>query len=637
MKTARILSCVLLVAGLLLAAAPALGLSRVVVDGADTSRYPEISMSVHLPGNMLTDASPAITVWENDVEIEGATVDAVVAGEQPIEAILLLDISGSMRGEPIRNAKVAAKKFVDAMGPDDRVALVSFSDRPTEVVPLTGDSARLAAAIDRLEVRGETALYDGVVLASKLAAESPVESRYIVILSDGGDTVSGATADHAARSAKESGSVVYAVALTSPEYDAAPLKTLTAETGGRLAASDDPEALSQLFSGIADEMRSAFTLRFTSRSPNSKELEFRFAVAASGEHGEGILVLANPVFDASVVPASMPMRAPVEGPWAALVVGVISALVFASVALVAWLGFSHVERASGSRLDSLEHYDLAHTAGHTSSTNTDPSAKGRVLAVVENLVTQRGFTAMIKQMLDRSGMALRPLEFIYFHFLGVLLSGVIVWFATHNIQAFLLVLVVATAGPLVALRMLAARRLRRFETQLPDILSLMASSLRTGWGLQQSIDLVVQQCAEPVHAEFARAQAQVRLGMSLEDALSSVAERLDSPDFRWVVTAIGIQREVGGNLAEVLDTVSSTIRERGELRRHVSSLTAEGRFSALVLIIMPFIVVGVMLVVSPDYMLPMFDTVYGLGMLGLGGFLLLVGSLWMLKLMKVEV
>jgi tight adherence protein B len=105
---------------------------------------------------------------------------------------------------------------------------------------------------------------------------------------------------------------------------------------------------------------------------------------------------------------------------------------------------------------------------------------------------------------------------------------------------------------------------------------MMASSLRAGWGIQQSIDLVVQEMADPARSEFRRVQAESRLGLSVEEALEKMANRLDSDDFRWTVTAIAIQREVGGNLAEVLDLVASTMRERAELRRHIHALTSEG-------------------------------------------------------------
>ena len=132
----------------------------------------------------------------------------------------------------------------------------------------------------------------------------------------------------------------------------------------------------------------------------------------------------------------------------------------------------------------------------------------------------------------------------------------------------------------------------------------MAGSLRAGWGLQQSVDLVVEQMAPPVSDEFKRAQTEIRLGRPVEDALETVAVRTQSDDFMWAVTAIGIQRDVGGNLAEVLDVVAATIRDRMALRRQISALTAEGRLSAWVLLILPFVLVTVALLREPALPVP---------------------------------
>ncbi len=137
-----------------------------------------------------------------------------------------------------------------------------------------------------------------------------------------------------------------------------------------------------------------------------------------------------------------------------------------------------------------------------------------------------------------------------------------------------------------------AHRRSAFELQLPDVLNLIAGSLRAGWGLQQSVDLVVEQMAPPVSTEFSRAQTEIRLGRPVEEALGTVAERTQSEDFAWTVTAIGIQRDVGGNLAEVLDIVAATIRDRMSLKRQIAALTAEGRLSAWVLLILPFVMIG---------------------------------------------
>ena len=142
---------------------------------------------------------------------------------------------------------------------------------------------------------------------------------------------------------------------------------------------------------------------------------------------------------------------------------------------------------------------------------------------------------------------------------------------------------------------------------------------------------------DPARSEFRRVQAESRLGLPLEDALHRMANRVDSEDLRWTVSAISIQREVGGNLSEVLNTVARTIRERAELKRSVSALTAEGRYSAVVLTLMPFVMFGGLLLVSTDYALQLLNTGIGRSMLILGGTLLAIGTFWINRVVNVEV
>ena len=157
-----------------------------------------------------------------------------------------------------------------------------------------------------------------------------------------------------------------------------------------------------------------------------------------------------------------------------------------------------------------------------------------------------------------------------------------------------------------------SRNRAAFAEQLPDVLQLIAGSLQSGFSLPQALDAVVREDTQPSTGEFSRALAEVRIGADLEDALDRVADRMDSADLRWTVMAIRIQREVGGNLAEVLLDNRGTMRERAFLRRHVRALSAEGRLSAYILVVLP-VLVGIWLFISsPSYMRPLYTTPAGL-------------------------
>ncbi|HSE45166.1 MAG TPA: type II secretion system F family protein, partial [Gemmatimonadales bacterium] len=182
-----------------------------------------------------------------------------------------------------------------------------------------------------------------------------------------------------------------------------------------------------------------------------------------------------------------------------------------------------------------------------------------------------------------------------------------------------------------------SRRVKAFNSRLADTLQLMSGSLSAGLSLAQSVDTVVREGLDPIAAEFRRALVETRLGVEIEDALDSVSERMESKDFHWVVMAIRIQREVGGNLAELLLTVAATIREREYLDRQVKALSAEGRLSVWILGGLPPGFMAYLALANPEYLSPLVSTLIGWIMLGAMGILLAGGVFWMKKVVKVEV
>jgi len=196
---------------------------------------------------------------------------------------------------------------------------------------------------------------------------------------------------------------------------------------------------------------------------------------------------------------------------------------------------------------------------------------------------------------------------------------------------------VGVLAVIAVVEFLAQRRSRAFDAQLPDVLKLLASSLRAGFSLVQGLDAVTRQVKEPMHAELARSLAEIRLGAAPEDALGAVPERTGSRDFGWAVIAIRIQREVGGNLSEILDTVATTMIERERLRREVRTLTAEGRISALILGLLPFFLGIYLFIVDRSYLSLLFTTFPGEIALLVGLMLEVLGVWWMIKLVNIEI
>ena len=249
----------------------------------------------------------------------------------------------------------------------------------------------------------------------------------------------------------------------------------------------------------------------------------------------------------------------------------------------------------------------------------------------------RGFSDRLDAELEAAGVSVRSGEFVVASAISALVFGAL---GAALLRSSLLALVVAAVGgafPTILLRSALSKRADKLREQLPDVLTIMASSLRAGHSFLQSLDTVAKEIAHPAAAEFQRVVAEVRLGRPAEDALESLAERVGSADFKWAVLAVNIQREVGGNLAEILDTVADTLRERAMLRRQIKVLTAEGRLSAWVLGLLPFGIALYMFAVNPNYIGLLIHTTYGIVMLIVAGFLMLAGVLWMRKIVNIDV
>lgn len=245
--------------------------------------------------------------------------------------------------------------------------------------------------------------------------------------------------------------------------------------------------------------------------------------------------------------------------------------------------------------------------------------------------------ARIASRLDGAGSELKPAEWLLAHVGIAFVAGLAGLVVGHGIGLGLVFLALGIVGPWCYLGLKKSRRRKAFNESLPDTLQLMSGSLAAGLSLAQAVDTVVREGSDPIASEFRRVMIETRLGVNLEDALEGIAERFDSEDFKWVVMAIRIQRQVGGNLAELLDTVAGTMRERQYLRRQVATLAAEGKLSAWVLGALPPLFLLYLMFANPSYIHPLFHDPRGLVMLIFGAGWLGVGVFWMSRLVKVEV
>ncbi len=263
-------------------------------------------------------------------------------------------------------------------------------------------------------------------------------------------------------------------------------------------------------------------------------------------------------------------------------------------------------------------------------------ALARTGRVAERAFAETRLLGKVRRVLARSDWTLTPGEFLATSAVTALAGFVVGLLSSGAVLAVLL----AGTGlvlPYLLVSRSVSRRRRAFEEQLPDVLDLLAASLESGAGIAAALELVVAEAPDPAASEFARVLTATRLGSSLVEGLELMAERLDSRDLVYTVQAISVQQRTGGRLAQVLQIVADFMRGRFELKREISALTAEGRLSAYLLGGLPFGIAGVVSLLNPGYLAPLFTTAPGLVMVAVASVLMLIAFYAMSRIIKIEV
>lgn len=290
----------------------------------------------------------------------------------------------------------------------------------------------------------------------------------------------------------------------------------------------------------------------------------------------------------------------------------ILALVFLGTVGLLVGGYIFVNRrtleASEAVLDRLRDVERSPLATARSILRADSVSD---LPMLDRLLAGRDLTAELTKRIERAGVEMTPgsllLRIGVCAAAGVVVSRVL----TSSVLFAVLALVAAAFLPLLWLRFKAARRLSKFQEQLPEAIDMMVSAMKAGYSFQAAMKFIGEEVPEPLGPEYARFYEEQRLGMEVRTALMALQNRVDSLDLRMFVTAILIQRETGGNLGEVLEKISSLMRERAALKGEIDSLTAESKLSARILGALPFVVFGAINVLNPGFMRPMLETKSG--------------------------
>jgi tight adherence protein B len=566
-----------------------------------------------------------------DTTVEASTTAVTPEPAPPRGVVLVLDSSGSMADEGrLDAAKVAALEFADGLSEEVALGLVAVSGTPVSLLEPTVDRTDFADAVGPVSADGDTALYDGVARAvDLLAARTDEVDQRIVVVSDGEDTTSVTDLATVAGRLAEAGLTVDVVALGTAAGSG--VSTLASGTGGRVLAATDAAGLRSAFARAASALSPPVLVTATVPADLAgREVELVATLIADDRD----VASATSVVRLAATPTVVTVG--VFGTWFGyLALGAVAGafLLVGFVVVFATDGRARVRR----RIQQVDSYRTARPGPAPGVAEASPVLRAAIHAS-EHVLSHGHRVGFIETQLERAGMTLRPAEWLLVRTgaaaTGALLLTVLLlpWWAGVPLGA--LAGWVATGR---YRRMRAQSRARHFADQLPDALQLVISALRSGFSFAQAIDSVVKEGTEPVASEFGRAVAETRLGGELTDALLGTAQRTDSLDLSWLVMAIRIQREVGGNLSEVLQTAVDTIRERAKLRRHVRTLSAEGRLSAWVLAGMPVAVGAWVFLTRPEYLRPLYTEPLGLVMLAGGLIAMVLGTFWISRVIKVVV
>src|ERR1700736_5991691 len=242
----------------------------------------------------------------------------------------------------------------------------------------------------------------------------------------------------------------------------------------------------------------------------------------------------------------------------------------------------------------------------------------------------------VAEQLNRADLKLRTSEYFMIQ-LGSTALFALIAFARWGIIQAVIAGVIGYLLPGMYVKYRVGKRLRAFNGQLGDTLTLLANAIKAGYSFAQAIDTVAKNAVAPISEEFGRAVREMNLGGSPDEALQNITKRIASPDFDLVATAYSIHRTVGGNLAEILDNISHTIRERVRIKGEIATLTAQAKASGTLITALPIVLAVFMYFVTPTYFRPMFESIIGWGLLVLGAFMIFIGNLIIRRVVAIEV
>ena len=605
--------------------APVAAQASVRIRGVDASGYPRVRVT--MVTSKPTKRPPTL--------VEGGQVAPGLQAENLGRAksvVLAIDRSQSMKGKPLRQAVAAARAFVAAKPGADRIAVTTFA---TKAIMLTGfssstiDADTALRSIDSVDAHPGTRLYDDLVMAADALRHDQLEGRVIIVVTDGNETRSDASARDVVAAARKAHAAIYVVAIESSKFTPAPLKSLAAGTGGRYYGAGSSAALKGVYASIANELKRTWRLEYVTAAQPGESYPLR--VSASGQ-GSDTARLTVPKDASSGSGGGILLPDAAFGFWgpAAIALG---------VALIVLLG---VALSLASRPGERLRTQLAPHVGRVTRRRVKRTSRDRLevlnglFRATENAFGQTRHWIKIQRLLERADVPVKTVEFVYLALGSSFGLGILSAMAGMGSVVIFFCLLLGGMTPFVVVMIMARRRLSKFENQLPDLLLSLAASLKAGHSFRSGLQAIVDDGIEPASKELKRVLTETRLGRPMDDALGEMADRIKSKNLSFIVTAVNVQTQVGGSLAGLFDMVADTVRQRQQFTRKIKGLTAMGRMSAYVLCGLPFLMAGAIWALNPGYMDPLFNTSAGHKLVIFGLTMMAIGSLILKKIVSFK-
>lgn len=613
-RVAALVGALAAAAALVAATAGAAGAPGVKLTPIQRVPFPNRGYVIDLPRNVALNAK-SVVVTENGKPVKDLAVTSLAGSGLGFGAVLAVDASNSMHGGPFSGALTAAKSFIAKRGVGEAIGLIAFNNRVHVLqVPLPYTSRLQHALAHPPQLAAGTRIFDAVERALALITKTKLATASIVLLTDGADVGSKASLNSAIAEAQKQNVRIFTVGLRSSAFDPTVLQALASQTGGAYAEATSPNQLKPIYASLSNKLASEYLLEYASGARPKTHVDVQVKVKGFGTQTDSYTA---PTLSGLAPYHKAFMTRFLQSGFSLFLL----ALLVAGLVVYAIQGL--LKRAQSDLVQRVAAF-----AGEGAAIGTprqSGAAQRRDLRARRRAAASsaRGALANLERTLEIADIQLSAPAVVGLTIVGTLIVIVILAVISPVFA------VVGLMTPLFA-RALVRRKLKKvrgdFAEQLPSNLQILASALRSGYSFVAALTTVVDQSQEPTQRELRRVLADVQLAVPMDEALRRVAKRMNSRDLEQVALVAELQLTTGGNVAEVLDVVVGTIRDRQDVRRLLKTLTAQGRMARWILTGLPIVTGLAFYAYEPGIVGPYFSKVIGQVTLVIAAILVMTGS-----------